>query len=46
MLLNLHADLQAVIYVNVARTLSEAEEAKKEFLSVPTDKKAKAAQEE
>ena len=45
-LLNLHADLQAVIYVNVARTLSEAEEAKKEFLSVPKDKKAKAAQEE
>lgn len=31
----LHSDLHATIYVNVARTLSEAEEAKKGFLTPP-----------
>lgn len=39
----LHTDLQAVIYVNVARTESEAEETKKAFLTPPSadPKKAK-----
>ncbi len=37
--LHLHADLNAVIYLNVARTESEAEEARKAFLTPP--KKAK-----
>jgi len=31
----LHSDLHAIIYVNVARTASEAEEFQKEFLSPP-----------
>lgn len=31
----LHADLHAMIYVNVARTTSEAEESKKTFLTPP-----------
>jgi len=35
----LHADLHAVIYVNVRRTISEAEDAKKEFLAPPAAKK-------
>ena len=35
----LHADLQAMIYVNVARTVNEANELQKEFLAPP--KKAK-----
>ncbi len=36
----LHADLHAVIYVNVARTMSEAEDSKKEFLAPPAAKKS------
>lgn len=37
----LHADLPATIYVNIARTESEAEEAKKVFLAPPSaDKKS------
>ncbi len=36
----LHADLHAMIYVNVARTTSEAEEAKKAFLTPPATKKS------
>ncbi len=36
----LHADLHAMIYVNVARTISEANEIQKEFLTPPS-KKAK-----
>lgn len=31
----LHSDLHAIVYVNVSRSLSEAEESKKEFLSPP-----------
>lgn len=34
--ISLHSDLQAVVYVNVARTESEAEESKKAFLSPPS----------
>lgn len=33
--INLHSDLNAVIYINVARTENEAEEARKAFLSPP-----------
>lgn len=36
----LHSDLSAMIYVNVARTESEAEDKKKEFLAPPVAKKA------
>lgn len=35
---NLHADLHAVIYVNVARTESEAQDLQKAFLSPPNKK--------
>lgn len=35
----LHPELHAIIYVNVARTLSEAQDAQKEFLSLPAAKK-------
>ena len=41
----LHADLQATIYVNVARTNSEAEEKQKDFLTPPS-KKSKNSPEE
>ena len=40
----LHSDLHATIYVNVARTASEAAEIQKEFLTPPS-KKAKASSE-
>lgn len=36
----LHSDLQTILYVNVARTESEAEETKKEFLSPPKRNKS------
>ena len=39
----LHPDLHAMIYVNVARTESEAEEAQKAFLAPPASKKSKSA---
>lgn len=40
----LHADLHATIYVNVARTTSEAEDSKKVFLAPPsTNKKSSSA---
>lgn len=35
---NLHADLHATMYINVSRTINESEEAKKEFLAIPTEK--------
>jgi len=36
----LHSDLHATIYVNVARTASEAEDSKKVFLTPPASKKS------
>lgn len=39
----LHADLHATIYVNIARTLSEAEDSKKTFLTPPSASKKAAS---
>ena len=42
----LHADLHATIYVNVARTNSEAEEKQKDFLTPPSKKSKTNSEEE
>lgn len=42
----LHADLHATIYVNVARTISEAEEKQKDFLTPPSKKSKSSLEEE
>jgi large subunit ribosomal protein L9 len=44
--LALHSDLHATVYVNIARTNSEAEEAQKEFLTPPSKKTKTATAEE
>ena len=44
--LALHSDLHATIYVNIARSETEAEDAKKSFLTPPNSKKEKASSEE